>query len=139
MISWLATPEGEDNGRTVDQGAHSQRKSGGAQCKIWANSKKEVLQIWPVKIQDTRSSPVAQWVKDQALSLGWLWLELCFGFDLWRGNFHMQQTQPPKTQNVIHSTRQRAGADSTSCWGHRSVSAPPWTPLGVTSSLQFPF
>ena len=90
MISWLATPEGEDNGRTVDQGAHSQRKSGGAQCKIWANSKKEVLQIWPVKIQDTRSSPVAQWVKDQALSLLW------HRFSPWPGYFHMPQSQPKR-------------------------------------------
>ena len=35
------------------------------------------------------SSLVAQWVKDLALSLLWLWLLLWHKFSPWPGNFHM--------------------------------------------------
>ena len=38
---------------------------------------------------------------------------------------------PQKCHSFIHSfIQQIVGADSTRCWGHRAVSAPPWTPLG---------
>ena len=37
---------------------------------------------------------MAQWVKDLALSLLWLWLLLWLGFDPWPGNFHMLQVWP---------------------------------------------
>jgi len=36
-----------------------------------------------------RTSLVTQWVKDLALSLLWLWLELWHGFDPWARNFCM--------------------------------------------------
>ena len=45
------------------------------------------------------SSIAAQQVKDPALLLLWLWLQL--GFDPWPGNFYMLWAQPkkPKIQN----------------------------------------
>ena len=45
---------------------------------------------------------MAQWVKDPALSLLWLWLELWRGFDPWPRNFHMPQALPiVKDKNKI--------------------------------------
>ena len=38
----------------------------------------------------------AQWVKDPALSLLWLWLLLWQGFDPWPQNVHMLWEQPIK-------------------------------------------
>ena len=43
-----------------------------------------------------RSSPVAWWVKDLALSLLWLRSLLWCGFDPWPGHFSMAQAQPKK-------------------------------------------
>ena len=34
---------------------------------------------------------MTQWVKDLALSLLWLWLQLLLGFSPWPGNFCMPQ------------------------------------------------
>ena len=45
-------------------------------------------------ILKTRSSLVAQWVKDPALSLQWLQSRLWLSFEPWPGNFHM--TVQPK-------------------------------------------
>ena len=42
----------------------------------------------------SRSSCVVQQVKDLALSLLWLWLQLWHVFDLWPRNFHMLQAWP---------------------------------------------
>ena len=39
---------------------------------------------------------MAQWVKDLALSLPWLWLLLWHGFDPLLENFHMTRVQPKK-------------------------------------------
>ena len=50
----------------------------------------------PFKINLVRSSLVAQWVKDLALLLLWLWSQLWRGFDLWHGNFRMPQGWPKK-------------------------------------------
>ena len=36
-----------------------------------------------------RSRHVVQWVKDLAVSLLWLWLQLWCGFDPWPRNLHM--------------------------------------------------
>ena len=43
-----------------------------------------------------RSSPVAQQVKDLALSLPWFGSLLWRGFSPWCGNFHMPQVWPKK-------------------------------------------
>ena len=53
----------------------------------------------PFKNMWNRSSLVAQWVKDPALSLQWLWLLLWHGFDPWPRNFHMPWAQPKKNLN----------------------------------------
>ena len=42
----------------------------------------------PSKLAYSMSFPVAQWVKDLALSLLWL------GFDPWPGNVHKMQRKP---------------------------------------------
>ena len=42
------------------------------------------------------SSLMAQWVKDQALSLLWLWLQLCHGFDRWPRKFYAPWAWPKK-------------------------------------------
>ena len=42
------------------------------------------------------SSLRAQQIKDLALSLLWLWLQLWYRFDPWPGNFLMLWTQPKK-------------------------------------------
>ena len=39
---------------------------------------------------------MAQWVKDLALSLLWLWLLLCCRRDPWLGDFFMAQVQPKR-------------------------------------------
>ena len=39
---------------------------------------------------------MTQWVKDLALSLLWLWLQLWCGFDPWPRNFRMPWTWPKK-------------------------------------------
>ena len=48
--------------------------------------------------------PVAQWVKDLALSLLWLWLQLWHRFHPWPGNFHLPQVWPEK---ILSSAAQR--------------------------------
>ena len=45
---------------------------------------------------------MAQWIKDLALSLLWLWLQLWHGFGPWTGNFGMPQAQP-KNMNKMYS------------------------------------
>lgn len=40
------------------------------------------------------SSLLAQWVKDRALSLLWLWLQLWYGLTSWPGNLRMLQAWP---------------------------------------------
>ena len=37
---------------------------------------------------------MVQWVKDPALSLLWLWLQLWRGFNSWPGNFRILQVWP---------------------------------------------
>ena len=39
------------------------------------------------RIKKAWTSLEAQWVEDPALSLLWLWLLLCQGFNPWPGNF----------------------------------------------------
>ena len=58
--------------------------------------KEKSLMLYMFKINRHRSSPVAQKVKDLALSLQWLGLLLWSGLDPWPGNFHMLQVQPKK-------------------------------------------
>ena len=55
-------------------------------------------------IENPRSSLVAQWVKEPALSLPWLWLQLWHGFDPWPRNFCMLWIQPKKLiyRNLWH-------------------------------------
>ena len=62
----------------------------GLEVKVW---KTEVCK-WLLKLY--RSSLVAQWVKDQALSLQWFGLLLWGRFDPGPGNFHMLQAWPKK-------------------------------------------
>ena len=59
---------------------------------------KEATIIWGLKLimAANGSSPVAQWVKDPALSLWQLGLLLWHGFNAWPGNFHMLQAQQKK-------------------------------------------
>ena len=55
----------------------------------------------PQKAHNLGSSLVAQWVKDPALSLLWLWLQLWHGFDPWPRNFCMPQAQPERKNELI--------------------------------------
>lgn len=47
------------------------------------------MNTFDVRIVQFRCSLVAQWVKDQALSLQWLWLLLQHRFNPWPGNLHI--------------------------------------------------
>ena len=51
---------------------------------------------WHGKKNNGWSSSVAQWVKDSVLSLQWLYLLLCSGFDPWPRNFYMPWERPKK-------------------------------------------
>ena len=52
-----------------------------------------------LKPEGSRSSLVAQRVKDLALSLLWLGSLTWLGFDLWPGNFCMPPVQPKNNKN----------------------------------------
>lgn len=55
------------------------------------------------RVSLSRSSPVAQQVKDLAQSLKWLGLPLWLGFSPWPGNFHMPHCPPthPKEYHYL--------------------------------------
>ena len=48
---------------------------------------------------------MAQWVKDPALLMLWLWLQQWHGFDPWPGNFRMLQVQPKKQNKQVRETQ----------------------------------
>ena len=51
-----------------------------------------------------RSSLVAKWVKDLALSLLWLWLQQWHRFDLWPGELLLavNVAKKKKSDNILH-------------------------------------
>ena len=51
---------------------------------------------------------MAQWVKDPVLSLLWLCLQLCHGFDPWPRNFYMILVQQKKKKNKQKPNRKEA-------------------------------
>ena len=59
-----------------------------------------------------QSSPVAQEVKDLALSLQWLGSALWLGFNPWPQNFHMQK----KKKKVVRMTSKSASS-AYMCYG----------------------
>ena len=60
------------------------------------NCIKQIILLRKFKRKNIRSSLVAQWVKDPVLSLQWLGLVPCHGFDPWPGDFHVPQVWPEK-------------------------------------------
>ena len=62
-------------------------------CIVYHQERRKCCQL---KLQDAGSPPVAQWVKDPALSLQQLKSLLWYRFSPWPGNFLMRQEQPKK-------------------------------------------
>ena len=66
---------------------------------IWQNRDEEFSMFESVaEMQGSRSSLVAQRIKDLALSLLWLWLQLWRGSIPWPGDFHVLWAQPTPLQ-----------------------------------------
>ena len=53
-------------------------------------------ETFTLKMNHLGSSLATQWVKDLALFLLWLWLQLWQGFHPWPRNFHMPRMQLEK-------------------------------------------
>lgn len=64
---------------------------------------------------------MAQQIRDLALSLRWLWLQLWNGFNPWRGNFRILWVWPKPTTTTRVETGEKTTDKQTFRWEKRGL------------------